>query len=445
MKTRIFLSALVSLTLFSSVQGQAVDKAKLDRLLDSLLENKQAMGELTLVRDGEVIYDHAFGFGQIGGDVKQPLTETSRFRIGSITKMFTAIVIYQLVEEKRLKLEDPLDKFVPQIPNASKITIAHILGHRSGIHNVFGDPTQGPWPADQPISKADLLARIAKGPSDFEPGTKHRYSNSGYSVLGFVIEKVTGKAYEDVVNERVISRIGLRDTYVTDVPIDVTRGEAMTYRAFADGWRPSGGENHPTIRFAAGSIVGTTGDLAKLIRALFDGKLISSESLQTMKTQREDEGMGMVTFTWEGRTFYGETGGDGATGAWIAYLPEEKLAIAYATNAKVYSVAEVMKGIAAIYYHRPFEIPTFAKVEVSADTLDKYVGVYANPPGRFTITRQGSTLYVQPASSSNAAPTEAKSETVFQITNGVTLEFNVEKGQMTLKRPQGERVFTKEK
>jgi D-alanyl-D-alanine carboxypeptidase len=445
MKTKILFATLASLALFSSVHAQAVDKAKLDRFLDRLLEKNQAMGELTIVRDGELLYDHAFGFGQMNGGVKQPLTAASRFRIGSITKMFTALVIYQLAEEKRLDLSDTLDKFVPQIPNASKITIAHILGHRSGIHNVFGDPAQEPWPPDQPISKADLLARIAKGPPDFEPGTMHRYSNSGYSVLGFVIEKVTGKAYEDVVKERIISRVGLNDTYVTNAPIDVAKGEALTYRAFADGWRQSSGENHPTIRFAAGSIVSTTGDMAKFIKALFDGKLISPESLQTMKTQREGEGMGMVTFTWEGRTFYGENGGDAATGAWVAYLPEEKLAIAYITNAKVYSVSEIMKGVAAIYYNRPFEIPAFEKVEVSPETLEKYVGVYVSPPGRFTITRQGSTLYVQPASASQPAPTEAKSETIFQITNGVTMEFNVEKGQMTLKRPQGERVFTREK
>lgn len=445
MKTQTLFATLASVVLFSSVHAQVVDKARLDRFLDHLLEKNQAMGELTIVRDGEVIYDHAFGFGQMNGGVKQPLTATSRFRIGSITKMFTAIIIYQLAEAKRLNLSDKLDQFLPQIPNASKITIAHILGHRSGIHNVFGDPAQQPWRPDQPISKADLLARIAKGPPDFEPDTAHRYSNSGYSVLGFVIEKVTGKAYEDVVKERITSRIGLNDTYVTHAPIDVTRGEALSYRSFADGWGQSGGENHPTIRFAAGSIVSTTRDMAKFIQALFDGKLISSESLQTMKTQREGEGMGMVEFSWEGRTFFGESGGDGTTGALVAYLPEEKLAIAYATNAKVYSVTEIMKGVSAIYYHRPFQIPAFEKVEVSPETLEKYVGVYVSPPARFTITRQDSTLYVQPAGESKPAPMEAKSETIFQIIKGVTLEFNVEKGEMTLKRRQGERVFTREK
>jgi D-alanyl-D-alanine carboxypeptidase len=101
--------------------------------------------------------------------------------------------------------------------------------------------------------------------------------------------------------------------------------------------------------------------------------------------------------------------------------------------------------VSSIYYNRPFGIPAFEKVEVSPETLEKYVGIYVSPPARFTITRQGSTLYVQPASTSGPAPTEAKSETIFQITNGVTMEFNIETGQMTLKPPQGERVFTREK
>ena len=442
---RLVLFAVFASHLFSAaVHAQAVDKARLDGFLDRLLEKNQAMGELTIVRDGQLIYDRSFGFGQMNGGVKKPLSATSRFRICSITKMFTAIIIYQLAEEKRLGLADTLDKFVPQIPNASKITLTHILGHRSGIHNVFGDPAQEPWPADQPISKPDLLVRIAKGPPDFEPGTRQRYSNSGYSVLGFVIEKVTGEAYEHVVQERIISRIGLADTYVTTAPIDVAKGEVLAYRVFADGWRESNRENHPTIRFAAGSIVSTTRDLATFIKAVFDGKLVSPESLRTMKTQREGEGMGMAAFTWEGRTFYGESGGDATTGALIAYLPEEKLAIAYATNAKVYSVSEIMKGVAAIYYHRPFEIPAFEKVAVSPEILERYVGVYVSPPARFTISRKDSTLYVQPASESKPAPMEAKSETIFQITNGVTMEFNLEKAQMILKRPQGERVFTRE-
>jgi CubicO group peptidase (beta-lactamase class C family) len=254
---------------------------------------------------------------------------------------------------------------------------------------------------------------------------------------------VTGKSYREAVQERITSRLALNDTYVATSAIDVSKGETLAYQYFPAGWKQRE-ETHATLLFSGGAIVSTPYDMVKFIEALFAGKLISPASLAAMKTMRDGEGMGMAPpFEWEGKTFYGETGGGDNRGAWLAYLPEEKLAIAYATNAKAYPVADIMKGIAAIYYGRPFEIPAWNKVEVSPETLKKYVGVYVSLPARFTISVQDSTLYVQPGSGS-ASPTEPKAENRFEITAGVTLEFDVEKNQMTLKRPQGERVFTRE-
>ena len=228
MKTNNLLIAVVTLILAALPgRAQGFDNAKLNRFLDELLANNQAMGALTIALDGKVVYFKAVGFGEIAGAERKPLTAASRFRIGSITKMYTAVLIFQLAEEKKLSLSDTLDKYVPQIPNASKITLAQILGHRSGIHNVFGDPAQEPWSPQEPISKEDLLARTARGTPDFEPDTQHRYSNSGYTVLGFVIEKVTGKSYGDALKERITSRIGLNDT--SENRFEITTGVTLEF------------------------------------------------------------------------------------------------------------------------------------------------------------------------------------------------------------------------
>src|SRR4026207_1986799 len=136
MKMKILLSTLMTLALFTAGYAQTLDKAKLDQFFDRLAEKNKAMGSLTIAKDGNVIYTRASGYSQINGTEKKPLTAASRFRIGSITKMFTATMILQLVEEGKLKLTDTLDKFLPQVPNAGKITIAQILSHRSGIPNV---------------------------------------------------------------------------------------------------------------------------------------------------------------------------------------------------------------------------------------------------------------------------------------------------------------------
>ena len=291
-----------------------------------------------------------------------------------------------------------------------------------------------------------MLALIAKAPPDFEPDTKHLYSNSGYFLLGLILEKLTGKSYEEALKERISSKIGLKDTYIATGNIDVNKNEALTYINTGSDWK-QGPETHPSILFGAGAIVSTPNDMAKFVQALFDAKLISQESLNRMKTIRDGDGLGMEPFTFAGKTFYGHTGGGDNYGAWLAYLPEEKLAVAYTTNAKVYPVRDIVNGVVDIYYNKPFQIPSFEPIAVSPEVLDKYVGVYSSPeaPVKFTITREGATLFFQPPGASSAVPLEATAENKFQIEGAAVFTFDAAKNQMTVKRRGGERVFTKEK
>ena len=433
---------LVSLTAGSAqTEDGQVDKAKLDRFFDRLDEKKKAMASLTIAKDGKVLYTRVIGYGQITGTERKPLSAASRFRIGSITKMFTAVMIFQLAEERKLKLSDTLDKFFPQVPNAHKITIAHILAHRSGIPN--SRPTTSKANA---VTKDEVLALISRNTPDFEPGTKHSYSNSGYFVLGLIVEKLAGKSYAEALEERIASRIGLKDTYAATGDIDVNKNETHAYFHVGGDWKQMT-EIHSSILFGGGQIVSTPNDLAKFIHALFELKLISRENLNQMKTIRDGEGLGMTTFTFAGKAFYGESGGGDNRGAWLAYEPEEKLAVAYATNAKIYPVSNIMSGVVDIYYGRPFQIPALASITVNPDVLDRYVGVYSTPgaPATARITRDGATLFFQPPGATSSVPLEATAEDKFQIEGAAVFTFDAAKNQMTIKRRGGERVFTKQK
>jgi CubicO group peptidase (beta-lactamase class C family) len=439
MKTRILVAALLAIAVASG-SAQTLDNTKLDQLLDRLAAKNKGMGALTLARAGNILYSHSFGYRYVNGTQKTPGDASTKYRIGSITKTYTAVMVLQLVEEGRLKLSDTLDRFFPQIPNARKITISHILLHRSGIPNMAADGS-----ARQPRTKEEIVARIAQGQPDFEPGTQSKYSNSAYNLLGQIVEKVGGKPYQDALKERITSRIGLTDTYCPTIgQTDPGKNEAVTYR-YIDGWQ-EGNEMDFSIPGGAGAIVATTSDMTRFIQAVFDLKLLSANSLKLMTTMQDDEGMGMVTFSFAGKTMYGNTGGGGSSGAWLAYDPEEKLALAYATNMKIYPVTNIVSGIYDIYWHRPFEIPNFDPVEVSPEILDRYIGVYSTQgaPVKMTISRRGNTLYIQPPGES-AAPLEAMAENKFKIDPGVFFEFDAAKGTMTIKRPQGERVFTKDK
>src|SRR5215471_9913791 len=227
MKIKILFATILTLALGAAGYAQALDKAKLDQFFDRLAEKNKAMGSLTIAKDGKVVYTRAIGYAQIDGTTKKPLTATSRFRIASITKTYTAVMILQLVEEGKLKLTDTLDKFFPHVPNAQKITILQILSHRSGIPNVRRD--QATWKPGAPVTKDEMLALIVKGAPEFEPDTKNSYSNSGYYLLNLIVEKLTGKSYDQALEQRINSRIGLKDTYLATGRIDVSKGEALTY------------------------------------------------------------------------------------------------------------------------------------------------------------------------------------------------------------------------
>jgi D-alanyl-D-alanine carboxypeptidase len=447
MKIKILFATLLTLALCTAGYAETLDKAKLDQFFDRLAEKNKAMGSLTIAKDGNIVYTRAIGYSQI--NPKKPLTAANRFRIGSITKMFTAVMILQLVEEGKLKLTDTLDKFFPQIPNAKKITIVQILSHRSGIPNVRRDQNSQGNVNTTPITKDEILALIVKATPDFEPDSKQSYSNSGYQVLGLILEKLTGKPYGEALEERITSKIALKDTYTATGNIDVNKNEALTYM-YRDGgdWRQMP-ETHPSILFSAGAIVSTPNDLAKFIQALFDGKIVSKENLDQMKTIRDGDGLGlgMEPFTFAGKTFYGHAGGGDNYGAWLAYEPEEKLAVAYTTNAKVHPVKDIVSGVIDVYYNKPFQIPAFETIAVSPEVLDRYVGVYSSPdvPVKFTITREGATLFVQPGSQSGA-PLEATAPDKFQLGGGrIVFEFDAAKKQMIHKRGGPARVFTKEK
>jgi CubicO group peptidase (beta-lactamase class C family) len=439
MKTRTLSALLLILALFTAVSAQTLDKAKLDQFFDRLAEKNKAMGSLTVAKEGNVLYTRAIGFSEINGTGKKPATSATRYRIGSISKMFTAVMVLQLVEEGKLKLTDTLDKFFPQIPNANKITLAQVLGHRSGIYNVTEDPSFPTWKSNAK-TPAEMIALVAKGKPTFEPGEKYGYSNSNYLALGYIVEKVTGKPYQIALKERITSKLGLKDTYFGTGMTEVSKNEGLSYR-YARDWDQVS-ETHMSVPGGAGAVISTPNDLVKFIEALFALKLVSQESLNQMMQNK----MGMNTYPLDGKTTYGHGGSIDGFRSLLVYLPEEKLAMAYTSNGVNYPSNDIVVGVFDIYRNKPFTIPTFETVAVKPEVLDKYVGVYSTDDGsrKLTISRDGDTLQAQPGSSRVVA-LEATAEATFKYDPaGIVLEFDTLKNQMTLKQRGRNTVFTKE-
>ena len=354
--------------------------------------------------------------------------------------MFTATLIFQLIDERKLSLSTTLDKFFPQIANSQKITIEQLLAHRSGIHDVSEDSAFRITRFNT-ISKDEVLRLIANAKPDFEPGTRYAYCNCGFFILGMIIEKISGQPYELLLNQKITSKIGLRDTYPGTGNIDSAKGESFSYKFLLE-WQQDP-PTHISHLFGSGALISTASDLSIFIQALFEQKLFSKESLSQMMQKN----LGIDTFNYDNKVFYGHTGGIDGFGAWVMYLPSERLALAYTTNGKVYPVSKIIDGVMAIYRNEPFTIPSFESISVSPEILEKYVGIYSSPGAqvKFTITHDNSRLFVQ-MTGKQAIPLEPMSEDKFTIESaGLVLKFDPTKNQMTLMRSGGEKIFTREK
>lgn len=432
---------LMLLVLQSAACTKTFNKAKLDSFFVALNKHNQSMGSIAIAVNGKLVYQNATGYRQINDGVKTPATTETKYKIGSITKMFTATMIFQLIEEGKLSLETLLTTYFPHLPNAGNITIKEMLYHRSGLHDFTRDSLYNTYIAAAK-SKAEMEAIFASYKPDFEPDDKTEYSNTNFVLLGYIIEKLTGKTYAEELKKRITSRIGLTDTYY-GTKANPVKNEAYSYD-YAAQWVQAP-ETDLNIPAGAGAILSTPADLIKFIDALFAGKLISQHSLALMTTIKDSYGMGIFIMPFNDKNGYGHTGGMDGFSSLLMYFPQEKLAIAYTSNGARYPSINVVTGALNIYFNQPFIIPEFKEIKLSAADLHKYVGKYSSneTPLRITIAEKNKTLYAQ-GNGQRAIPFEAKGGNMFTCAViGATLQFDTAKNSFSLIQGGKNRLFTK--
>jgi D-alanyl-D-alanine carboxypeptidase len=438
MKNKFALAFGLILTA-TSLFAQVPDKTKLDQYFAVLEANDRFMGSVSVSQNGKTIYSKSIGYADM--DNKQKTDENTKFRIGSISKTFTSVLVFKAVEEKKLKLTDNLSAYFPTIPNASKITIAQMLNHHSGIHSFTDDADYTSW-MTQPKTEAELTAIIAKAPAEFEPGSKGEYSNSNYVLLSYILEKAYKKPFKTLVDEKIVKPLNLKNTRFGG-KINPAANEAYSYE-FASQWNKAP-ETDMSVPMGAGAIISTPNDLSRFIEGLFAGKLITTASLEQMKTITDDYGSGLFTFPFNDKKAYGHTGGIDGFSSMLGYLPEDKTTIAIVCNGQRFKNNDIAIAVLSWVYNQPFEVPSFKSHTYTSEQLDKYVGNYTTTeiPIAIAITKEGTTLMAQ-ATGQQAFPLDAAEENIFKFDMaGIVLEFDPAKKQMTLKQGGGVFTFTK--
>jgi D-alanyl-D-alanine carboxypeptidase len=421
---------LLPLLFVMTLTSQQVNYEKLDSLFTLLEKNNKAMGSIAVSKNGKIVYTRAIGYTKIDGGFKLQSDESTRYRIGSITKMFTAVLTFQLIEAGKLKLSTKLSAYYPEIKNAKTITISHLLNHRSGIHNFTDDTTYFSY-MEKEKTHAEMIDIIKKGGSDFIPDTKASYSNSNFVMLGYILEKIYKQAYPVIVKEHIVQKIALENTYVGG-KINTRDNECHSF--FYDSIWHKAPETDMSIPQGAGSIVSTPSDLTKFIEALFTGKLISKTSLNTMITIKDKYGMGIFQTPFYERTGYGHTGGIDGFASALSYFPNDSLSVAYTGNGVKFPVNEILVAALSSAYNKTYVLPVFSSYVVTSAELNKYLGLYANKgiPIQLNVTKVNNILQVtgtgQPTI--DLDPFE-KDKFKFEEA-GVILHFNPDKKEVVL-------------
>ena len=401
----------VAFGLLLATVGLAQDVSRMDEVVQYNVSNKKFMGSLLVARGEEILLNKGYGSANLEWNI--PNSPATKFRLGSVTKQFTAAAILLLEERGKLKTDDPVKKFMSDAPTAwEKITIYHLLTHTSGIPNFTSFPD---YPSQKPFAATPekLVARFRDKPLDFQPGEKWSYSNSGYILLGYVLEKASGESYEKFLQENIFGPLGMKDSgYDSNSAIILRR--ASGYGPGKDG--PMNAEFiHMSIPFSAGALYSTTEDLLRWQRGLFGGKLLSAASLAKMTTPfKDDYACGVGVRTVNGRRVIDHGGAIEGFNTFLAYYPDDKLTVVALSNLNGGAPQQIVSQLAAIARGEKVELPSERKeISVAPKILEQFVGTYQLAPKvNMMITIESSQLISQ-VSGQGKVPLFATSETKF--------------------------------
>ena len=392
-----FLSIIIIfllLVLLCSLGAAQDIETKVDEYINAHIKLRNFSGSILIAEHGKILISKGFGMANIEhGVLNSPKT---KFRLGSVTKQFTAMLIMQMQERGLLSVGDKLAKFIPDYPQGDKITIHHLLTHTSGIFNITDlSELEDIKTLRSPIEKTIELFK--NKPLDFPPGEKSKYSNSGYVLLGFIIEKVSGMPYSEHLQENIFDPLGMKDSGYDSHRVIIKNRAA--------GYAP--GENGPenadyidmSIPHGGGALYSTIEDMYRWDRALYTEKLITQESLDKIFTPfKNNYGYGWRLSKLFGRKCVGHSGGIEGFTARISRYPEENVCIIVLSNFSHARVNDISKDLAAILFREKYEIPKKQKVaKVDPSIYEAYVGVYEfEPNNTLNISQKNDHLFVSP-------------------------------------------------
>lgn len=387
----------IALFLTAPVHAQT-PQARIDEVARHFADLPVTGMTIAVMRDGQLVHNRGYGLAHRENGVRA--TAGTVYEIGSITKQFTAAAILRLAEQGALTLDDPVAMHFPELAErAGSASLRHLLSHSSGLYSgpVSDDPTR-------PIEPSTVIAEIARHPSEFDPGARHRYNNNGYLLLGLLIERLGGRPYGDYLSEAFFEPLGLASTGLCTTP----RGDAVA-RGYS---HPTRGEavptphpvHHPTVSFSAGAICSTSGDLLAWQHALATGRVVSPASVDAMTSplvlasgKPGPYGLGLYSDERSGEHHIHHGGAASGFVTQLGYFPSDRLGVVVLTNgmyapAMVEQIEQAVRDAARGGDFQPIRASALTDAERAS-----VLGTYDLGPMTIDVYVQGTTLRAQPA------------------------------------------------
>jgi CubicO group peptidase (beta-lactamase class C family) len=306
-------------------------------------------------------------------------------------------VILKLQEQGKLSVKDKLSQYYPGYPNGDKITIHQLLSHTAGIYNYTNSKEFRAGDPSRPVTLDSMIRTFINHPLDFEPGTQFSYSNSGYTLLGYIIEKVTGRPYREALEKMILQPLQLNHSGYDFISL-ADKNKSIGYNYYADGMYQPAQYVHPSILYTTGALYSTVEDLYKWHKALMGDAFLSAVSKQMMYTPV----LGPYGYGWFSDSLFGKkrVSHDGSVAGFksnINRIPEDDVCVIALSNSSSSRVGEMVRVLMCILYDQPYKLPVERKsVTLSVDILKQYAGFYEfNPQTSATVTLENEKLWLQ--------------------------------------------------
>ncbi len=404
------------------IQAQELT-APADEYVQSWVRDGLFRGTVLVAKDGKTVFQKSYGQANVEWSIPNGLD--TRFRLGSITKQFTAAATLQLVEQGKLQLTDPVAKYYTDAPETwSGVTIHHLLNHTSGIPSYTSQPDFFAKQSRIRRTPAEIVQLTQDKPLEFQPGEKFSYNNTGYILLGYVLEKVTGQTYADYLDQKIFGPLGMKDSGY-DLAEKIIPRRAAGYA--------QDGKNTDfldmSLPYAAGSLYSTVGDLLKWDHALYGGKVVSADSLAKMTTPgKGDYGYGLVIQEKDGRKVIGHGGGINGFNTNMIRIPDQGVVSIALANQNTNAVGPITDNLARLYVGEKITPRNKREaIQISSTKFDELVGEYELQPGFVMKVFRDGEKFITQATGQGAIEIFAMSESRF-FPKVVDAELEFERG-----------------